>query len=188
MTGFSRVAVPEAWTILGLRLLPFSIGHWIILDALESPFSPSDPSPATEQELVAAVWACSNTYESAVSWFNSPWLPFRLWLWRKQRGRCDMQAKASMFRDYITAAVSGLPEAWGEDGKEHQRARGIPFPQSLKVSMMSNMGMSASQALNYPVAMAVWDHVTLRAQKEDLEIVTDEERELWKLANPWSRQ
>lgn len=159
----------------------------MVLDALDNPFSPTAPMEACLADLVPAVWTCANTFESAVAWFNSPWLGLRLWLWRLQWRKFVTEEKCQLFRSYIEDATSDMPQAWLEDGFEHGRSKGIPFPQAIKVSLMSRLHLTESQALNHPVGLAVWDHVTFMAQNSNVDVVSQEEMALWKLANPWAR-
>lgn len=69
-----RAAIPEPYRVLGLKLKPFSLGHYFILHRHGCAFVSDEPATATREDLVFAVLVCSMTAKEFESWWSSPLL------------------------------------------------------------------------------------------------------------------
>ena len=58
---FLQAAIPEPVTLLGQRLHPFSLGHYILLERFKSPFLLGGSADVTD--LFTAVLICCNKYD-----------------------------------------------------------------------------------------------------------------------------
>lgn len=194
---FYRAALPEPHTILGLRLLPFSLGHRIILGRIESAFL--DGSPIGYEDLAMAVFICSRTYEEGSASLSDPDLPRAMGTWaRRLTGRAhwwnrllisaklkrptliELDAKAEAFRSYLDLALEEPAYSFEDDADGS--TIDCPWPQLLKVRLMRDMGFSEIEVLNRPYALCRWDWLTLSALKGDLEFCEQENVETDQLA------
>lgn len=182
-SDYIRSAAPDTWTILGLELRPLCLGHLILLERIENEFVKSDGNPGFD-DLVSGVWICACTYEEGLWWLNHPTLlKWRLKLWGWQCGTFDINAKLDMFARYMIEQQQ-FPECWSEENSGRNRTSGIHFTEVIKVSLMSNLGLTESEALNKPLAIALWDHITwcVMQPESTLQVMNDREREAIRLA------
>ena len=70
-------ALPEPYRILGLKLRPFSLGHYVILSRHGSAFVAEQEGRATREDLIFAVLVCSMSFEEFNEWIDSGPLPWR---------------------------------------------------------------------------------------------------------------
>lgn len=191
-------AVPDAPTVvLTLRLRPYSLGHEILLQRLRSPLVAVEvrgsESPDVCTALILATLICSQTFEAASRSLHSPFLGLFLKLWafrlnpfticdlrltrrgpgnprkssivnRKSRGP-DWQKELLAFAAY-RAAGQWMPEI---NPPKAGRSLKSPWQFRLLATLMSELHMSASDALNFPLAFAHG----LYAAKGDLEGTLD---------------
>jgi len=79
---YAEACHPDRWTVLGVRLQHFRVGHLLLLERSESPFVAG--GDVGSSELLAAVWVCGNTYKKgARGLFEGMSLLWRFWTWRK---------------------------------------------------------------------------------------------------------
>ncbi len=151
--GYLLAAIPEPFTILGQRLKPFCLGHDLLFQRFGINFATTSEESPEYADLIAAVLICANTYEGGLSALTSRWLPLKLKVWGYRCGKFDVGAKIKLFQDYIEANTK-QPDYWSER-EGGSRAPGAPIVQSMKVTMMSEFGMSESDALNTPFSTGI---------------------------------
>lgn len=162
---FSAVA-PARWTILGLRLRPFSIGHLILLHRINSPFV-CEGERLDYHALASAVFICSRTYEDALEGIDDPDLPRAMRKWAK---------KVTGARWWRRGKSVNLIEKWAEferymrEGdwtpvfqRDEQRTRkvGLPFVQSVRVKLMDRFRLGDTEVMNRGWALCKADFFTL---------------------------
>ncbi len=177
--GYLLAAIPEPFTVLGQRLKPFCLGHELLFQRFNISFAVGAEDAPEYSDLIAGVLICANTYEDGLDDLTSRWLPLKLRFWGWRCGNFDVGEKIRLFQDYIDAHTK-QPE-YTRDGGESSEP-GAPFIQSLKVTQMSEFGMSESEALNTPFSVALWNYLTLQENKGAIHIVNDADRERWKIA------
>lgn len=178
---FYSVAIPEQQQILGLPLKPLSLGHLILLHRLKSCFV-CEGNPGYEDLAIGAL-ICSLSYEDGLQAINDPDTPKFLKLlaekitgirdlsvrlgFRKPRV-IDIKANIEAFSNYIREG-SSIPyySYTPGDFKEID----CPSVQIVKVTLMRDMKFSESEILNRSWAMCLWDFVTLRALKGEVQMV-----------------
>jgi len=98
--SYHDAAFPEPWQVLGLRLRPFSLGHYLKLRRLGCAFVADDTQRATIGDLLLGVIVCSMptnpdpTQDPFWNWVGrdkpsgiAGWLyPVYRW-WQKRKGR-----------------------------------------------------------------------------------------------------
>lgn len=181
--GYAQACHPDRWTILGRELLPYSIGHAVLLAGQNSPFaSESFDTPAKHADLLLAVWTCSHTYERAsVERMSIAW---RWWALRcKLRFALDpvvFETRALLFAEYVAAHVGNVPTIWKLEGAG--RPTSAPTCLMLKAALMQGYGYQESRVMNMPFGQAVWEHIALLDKQGVASFTTDLHESLMALA------
>lgn len=178
---FYSVAIPEQRQILGLPLKPLSLGHLILLHRLKSCFV-CEGNPGYEDLAIGAL-ICSLSYEDGLQAINDPDTPKFLKLlaekitgirdlsvrlgFRKPRV-IDIKANIEAFSNYIREG-SSIPYYSYTPGDF--KDIDCPSVQIVKVTLMRDMKFSESEILNRSWALCLWDFVTLRALKGEVQMV-----------------
>lgn len=158
---YSLALYPEPAVVLGRRLQPFCLGHALLLQRLGSPFAADEPRRGPmPADLLLAVIVCSKPYPAAEQLVMSPRLPRRLTRAGIRMWLCYSPARIQIelirFGRYIEDAWRS-PKVWIE---RSGAPRGAPPVATLKVTLMSGLGMSAIEALSMPIGAAIWDATT----------------------------
>jgi len=182
---FYAVAIPEQRQILGLPLKPLSLGHLILLHRLKSSFV-CEGKPGYEDLAIGAL-ICSLSYEDGLQAINDPETPkflkllaekitgIRDWTvslgFRRPRA-IDIHANVEAFSNYIREG-SSIPyySYTPGDFKDIE----CPSVQIVKVTLMRDMKFSETEILNRSWALCLWDFVTLRALKGEVQMVERDE-------------
>src|SRR5688572_1727774 len=170
MSDFYKAAIPEPFTILKLRLRPYSLGHIILLHRVESSFVTGiTPSPAELlTDLITSVFICSQTYEEAIRALDNPKLPKFMRRWERRLGRFDLSIKAKEFVEYIQAH-SASPLFKVEEGKTRPNA--CPLVQSVKISLLCETNLTETEILNRSWSLCLWDFVSIMARTGKVDIM-----------------
>jgi len=135
--------------ILGLDLLPLTLGHLRILESLDC-YEARDPG-----ELGLACIVCSRPAARVLPFLKSRLLPFRLLVWRLILGRWDFAEKHQAWSDYLRFNQE-IPETLREmDGTMPECH--VPAHQMIRSRLMSDLNVDYRDIDNYPVLQALWD-------------------------------
>ena len=170
---FYLAAVPEPVTLLGLRLLPLSLGHLILLNRVKSAFVVG--GPPSYEDLALSVFICSQTYQGALAAFEDPDLPRFMERWHaklagtsswavrlcfRESSLVDLPAKALAFADYLQVHTKGPSYSYAPgDCKEME----CPPVQLVKVTLMKELHMTERDLLDRSWLLCLWDYVTVKA-------------------------
>lgn len=158
---YAEACLPDRWTVLGVRLPAFTVGHLLLLERIESPFAGG--GQPDESDLIKAVWICSGSYKTRA---KQLWKPFHkqlfgvfwmLWMFRK--------AVALKFRKGLLAReVSKLNSAvsYGQrkpaDGKIYHDPNAEKTYAPLVLILMRDLSRySQEEILNMPVTRAMFE-------------------------------
>lgn len=182
--AFHEAAIPEPWTILGIRLRPLSLGHIIILNRIESPFVFPGREPAVN-DLITGILLCSMTYEQGASALDDPSLPRQIRKWGRKvcrkvgwRGfiglteEINWAEKASMFAEYLK---DGMRTPDFQYDPEKAKDVEAPAHQIVKVALLSKTNLTEQEILDRPWALSIADFMTLRAMDGQIEFVDHDE-------------
>ena len=182
---FYLASVPEPRTVLGLRLKPFSLGHVILLNRIESAFVTG--GVPDYNDLAASVFICALTFEDALASFDDPDRDrvMRLWHdritgadrwsvrlgWRKPK-LVDLADGCRLFSDYLTEH-SKVPKYSfnAEDFREME----CPQVQVVKMTLMRDLHIPEAELLNRSWGLCLWDYVTLKAMKGEVRLYKQED-------------
>lgn len=176
---YLEAAIPERFRLLGQELKPFALGHLMLLRRLGNAFSLPQPLTFGDElvnDLILGVFVCCQTYEEATAALQDPRLAKTLKKWSRRLGTFDAIAKSKEFARYI-AQGSTWPDL--HDGeKEASREPGAPYIQRVRIVLQAKIGLSPSEALNYPWGLAQHDYFAYWELEEKIRILNDEERSL----------
>jgi hypothetical protein len=178
---FYIAAVPEPTRILGVKLLPLSIGHLILLNRIESAFV----SPGQEcsiEDLALSILICSLNYKDGLALFEDTGLPSFMLAWHdkiagvswltkigiKQPIAIDFKQKSLEFSEYISRHSKAPFYSYGEGDFQ---STDCPPVQIVRVSLMKELGISDEQIMDRPWALCLWDFITLKALAGHVKII-----------------
>lgn len=186
-SNYFDAQVPEPWQILGLKLLPFSVGHFVILSKLDS-FAVNPNVKYNEQELLQAIWVCAHSYAENLRMLDDPRTILRIMRWhrvltgrnnilhamhlKKKPPAIDWAEKGQMFMNYM-AEMENTP-TYSISG-ENAKSVDLPMAQVLKVTLMRELGLSEMEVMDRPWALAVWDYITIKAMEGQVDVFDGEQ-------------
>lgn len=78
--AYAEACIPETFTVLGLRLKPLSLGHFLLMRRLNCAFASDVEIEISFSDLLVAVLICSMNYEDCLAFFDLPKIKF--WSWQ----------------------------------------------------------------------------------------------------------
>jgi hypothetical protein len=180
--SYYKTAIPEPWTILGLRLRPFALGHVLILHRFESPLV-GDISTAISADLLFAVFVCSRTYENALDALNDPRLFDWIADWSRKLCRPNIQQRIGLaapaaidwpekFKAFAQYMVEGSKyPAFSVSMEQRPAEMSIPLIQIVRCVLLSKTSLTETEIMNRPWGQALTDYITIRAMEGAVQIV-----------------
>lgn len=135
--------------VLGVRLVPYTVGHAIVLQRLRSPYvlggeiAPSD--------LAEAVLVCSQSPLESIRSIKSIWRDLILWLWGKRIARLNVLVECDKFQLWLKDQ-STAPEVLMESGSK-SKTPAMPWPERVLVGCL-NIGIAPDDAIQMPLGDA----------------------------------
>lgn len=153
-------------------MLPYSIGHEIILTREASPFVASEWTGASRDDVALAAFVCCQTFQDLTD-SNSLYDAVKALVWRFRARKMNEETEALKFMAYRKESFK-LPENKNAPPPEGATVRmtGTPLIFQLLRFVMS-MGYSEADALNYPLALARW-HWLAKGEQDGLIYVESE--------------
>lgn len=173
--SYLKAAIPEPHRILGQRLKPFSLGHYLILSRFDSPFVSDEPNKVavSKDDLIFAVLVCAHEYEEFFDFINSPKHQAVIRRWGKAVGPFELVPKINAFWQYFLEGTR-LPKFW-EEANGTPRPSGTHWSQAILVAITSRVGYTQHQALNQPFAKTVSDYLRFCETEGAVRLMTPEE-------------
>lgn len=178
-----EAALPQPYRVLGIKLKPFCLGHYLLLRRHGCAFVADEQARATREDLIFAVLVCSQSFDEFQSWINDG----KVSAWEQ----CKELARFATFRSstaemlaafggrrwqYETLRIGravGLfdlkekcelfqryleehtrePKVWFE--KEPTTESGSHWSHSVFVVLTGNLGFTRDQALSMPLHEAL---------------------------------
>lgn len=169
--AYLEAALPKPFTVLGKHLKPFCLGHEILFQRFGNKFSIESKEEPTVEDLLTGVHICAQPYSKDVS-LDGFSIPFRVRLFSKLMGIKYVANAFLLFSNYI-ATHSVIPDFFAKETGQSDR-HGAPTIQSVKVSLMANLGLSEDDSLNTPFGLAFWNHLTWAEAQGSIQIMDDE--------------
>jgi len=159
--------------ILGLQLHPLSLGHRLILERAESPFISDGIIGIVD--VIFAVLVCSMRFEEATAFFDSYRCGKQIRKWVRKLRKLDFISKIQEFRRYWFYG-NLVPTYSIVDDKGANEWSGTPWPQRLKIVLMSELGLTESEVLNRPLRLCWWDYLCFEELRGNVNVISDEIR------------
>lgn len=155
--------------------MPFSLGHEILLQRFKNGFSIENPGKPTHADLILGVFICSRKYTRTPS-LDGFRIPFRARILKWCFGKRYLDGSFARFAAYV--ADGSFIQEFDPLGEERESGpTGTPTVQAVKISLMSNLGMTEDQALNMPFSLAFFDHLSWLEGQGIIQIIDEKERE-----------
>jgi hypothetical protein len=163
--------------VIGLRMVPFTVGHAILLHRLGSPFVIGGQASASD--LIEAVVVCSQSAEESVKTMASVfrWVPLRLM--RQKVSKSDIVKECHTLQEWISDK-SDCPEVLRQPGTGSREAA-MPWPERLLVGLI-DIGFTEETVLNMPVTDAERFFLTNAEMHGHVELWNDKNDALWRYA------
>ena len=171
-TDYANAFVPEPFRILGLRLKPFSLGHYLLLRRFNCAFVQDEPGSATVDDLVLGVLICSLSQSAFLQFIEQKDFLKQMAAWGKKFGSVDFKEKADLFQQYLRQGLSE-PDYITLRGTD---SPGGDWAQSLKLTLTSKLGHTEAEAMDMPLSQALADYYKLAENEGVIRLITPEER------------
>ena len=169
---------PPAPTVLGVRLVPYTVGHAILLQRLGSPYVLG--GEITSNDLVEAVVVCSQSPLESIRSIKSVWKDLVLWLWVKRIAKLNLLAESEKFQLWLKDQ-STAPEVLMEAGAKSKRPA-MPWPERVLVGCL-NIGIGPDDAIKMPIGDAerlILAHAEMMGQ---VQLWDDQSEAIWQSQN-----
>ncbi len=180
---YADAIIPTPYTILGVGLKPFSIGHYLLMARFNCAFATDTDTVASIPDLLLGLCICSRSYEDFLAFIEDE-KGMAAWLdkWgRVIRKQCkqgeEMFEKFYLFKQYM-AQGTVIPKYWNEEGADDGRQSGAHWSQNVLNVLVSECGYSQSEAFNAPLARAFADFFKFAERNGLLTLMSEEEIEL----------
>jgi len=140
---------PQAPVVLGVRLVPYTVGHAIVLQRLGSPFVMGGEINPTD--LVEAVTVCSQSPLESIKSIKSRFSGLMLWMWGKRIERMNALVESDKFQLWLKEQ-STAPEVLMEAGSK-SKTPAMPWPERVLVGCL-NIGIATDDAIQMPLGDA----------------------------------
>lgn len=145
-SDYVKAAVPEPFQILGLRLKPFSLGHYILLK--RHGFVCDSGEPYTRENLILGCLVCSMWNREFLDFMESPDHAKEVMAWGELCGQFNLQEKLALFYEYLAPAFQ--EPAFTIIGESADNCG--DWSQNLKLAMMLKLNATEEEILNRPLA------------------------------------
>lgn len=183
LDNYVRAAIPDPYTILGVRLKPFCLGHYFLMQRFDCAFA----TDAKETEggildLLLGVAICSRSYEEFLD-FIADDDAFNTWMkkWSayitkeiKHNRKFNFLHKMIMFQEYMKNGVI-IPQFFEEEEAQDAKTSGAHWTQSVLLVMTSELGYTHTEALNAPLSKVLADYFKFAEKSGMVSLMSDEE-------------
>jgi signal transduction histidine kinase len=160
--SYNEAINPRQFIICSLELRPFCLGHYILLEQIQSPFITDDPNASAEMgeglaHFLMCLLVCSQTYEDNVKMLND-WkmltvatkaLQKNLFKSMKKDKQWNIYHKLALFKDYIRFFTE-MPIFQVEQQSDRVPS-GIDWKQNLFTIAKNEWGYTDAEILNMPL-------------------------------------
>jgi hypothetical protein len=181
VTGLADIlntTAPPCPIVMGLRLVPYSVGHSLVLHRMESPLVIG--GDVTRADLMQAVLVCSQPVHEALKAMRSPLRGIAIRLWARKTKALSFDAEFEKWNAWM-AGQSTAPEILTKPGKTRQLS--MPWPERMLACCM-DIGLREDTVLAMPIGDAE-RLVLARAETHgDVELWSPKDEALWR----WAQQ
>lgn len=172
--------IPEAFVVLGVRLQPFTLGHAALLMRLGGGNWIDGGECGLGDLLLGLVICSSDSFEGFTAGIYSGEFDKRIAELADTVKVGSVTKEVELFARYIQEGTEGptlLTD--GEVGTELRS----PWIQILRVQLMRYLRVPASEVMDVPVSVALWDLATFSEMSQTAKLWTEKDDELQKEAD-----
>ncbi len=202
---YVNALIPEPYTILGMELKPYSLGHFFLMRKFSCGFANENENALGDiSDLILGLAICSQTYEGFLNCIETnniqigthskyylfgPQVPtvikYTDWIaeWGrlvekklKEKNIINMLECINMFKTYMRDSIV-IPKFWETEHGEDAPSSGAHWTQSVLSILTSDCGYSQSEALNIPMSRALSDYFKFSERNGMLTLMNDDELE-----------
>jgi hypothetical protein len=193
-------AIPEPYQILGLRLLPLSVGRYRLLHRFNCAFVSEEATTATIGDLILGILICSMRFDQFVAFYESksfarevrrwanrigatpPWFMRNKWVklspigkhWRKNHS-FNFVEKMQLFKNYVNEAQA-IPEyAPTHPSTQNSTAH---WSSSVEIVLRSELNWQLEEINEEPLTKALSDYFKHLEFQGLVKIFTPEDLEM----------
>lgn len=174
---FALAVHPNRVRVAGVLLMPFAIGHAILLTRLRSPLASywtGERKLVNVGDVALAIWVCerpaTEAHRKIGSWFTRKRIE---WLAKRVAKRGSISVIHELV-GYLQAGFAG-PKMRRQTNSQ---ACGSPILAMLYSSLLAHFHRSDSEAFNTPISLALWNRAALLEEKGVAKVWTDEDQDL----------
>lgn len=172
--GYAQATIPEPYRILGLRLRPFSLGHWLLMQRFNCAFIGTEATD--KSDLLTGVLICSMRYQEFLQFIEQKDFHKQIIKWGKRVGMLDLDDRGKLFQTYLKDSLSEPAYVELRPGGD-----GVgDWAQNLKITLMTRLGYTELEALDMPLSKALADYYKLAESDGFLRLLTAEDLEMQK--------
>jgi hypothetical protein len=186
--SYNEAINPRQFIICSLELRPFSLGHYILLEQIESPFITDDPNQSVEMEyglchFLMCLLICSQTYEDNVKMLNEKEhlqvvvkvFQKNLLKSMKKDKQWNIYHKLMLFKEYIKFFTE-MP-VFQVEQKNDKAPSGIDWKQNLFTIAKNEWGYSDSEILNMPLRRLFFEWCSFAEKSGSIRVQNADEME-----------
>ena len=164
--------------VMGLRLVPYSVGHSLMLHRMGSPLVIG--GEVSRADLMQGVLVCSEPIKETLKTLRSPFRGIMLQLWARKTIGLSFEVEFQKWNNWM-ASQSTAPEILTKPGAK--RALAMPWPERMLACCL-DLGLTEDTVLSMPIGDAE-RLVLARAETHgDVELWSPKDEALWR----WAQQ
>ena len=169
--SYAVSAIPEPYRILGLRLKPFSLGHYLLMQRFGCRFIVGDATTAERNDLLLGVLICSMNHADFLAFIEQPDFLKEVQKWGKSVSLFDFPEKSKLFQRYLRESLTE-PEFIETNPQESSG----DWAQNLKMTLVTRLNYSEPAAMDMPVSKALAEYYSLAESEGTLRMITAEDK------------
>jgi len=179
---YVRAAIPEPYIILGVKLRPFSLGHYLLMARFDCAFAADSEKKGGVADLLLGIAICCRTFEDFIEFINEE-ETFNNWFeqWGKEVKKVmaepsfNILYKIEDFKSYMRNGID-VPEYCPEE-RENSKPSGAHWSQSVLLILTSELGYTYSEAVNIPMSKALYDYFKWAETNGMVSLMGDEDKQ-----------
>lgn len=186
LNNYVRASIPDPYRILGVRLRPFCLGAYFLMQRFDVAFASDDVDRIGGiPDLLLSLAICSRTYEEFLEFVEDE-KGFKKWCnkWgkeiKKQMKRdktFNMFHKFMSFEKYMKDGIV-IPKYFEGDDSDEGTSSGAHWTQSVLLVLTSELGYTYSEALNMPLSKGLSDYFKWAENTGMVTLMNDDELEI----------
>lgn len=186
LNNYVRAILPDPYRILGVKLRPYSLGSYFLMQRFDVAFVSEDSNKeGGVPDLLLAIAICSRTFEEFLEFINDE-EEFYKWSrdWGKQVEKMmkkdkdfNMLYKFMDFEKYMKDGIT-IPKYFEGEQAEEGSVSGAHWTHSVLSVLTANLGYTHSEALNMSLSKALADYFKWCESQGMVHLMTDDELEI----------